>query len=223
MLAARLRRRLALRRAPRSQLVDRYAPGHTFADIGCMWSVNGEIAFLAEQRGATAVTALDVMAATPQFTAEHARRGSAVRFVHGDLHDVRTIAEVGPHEVVWCAGVLYHSPSPMLTLERLRAVTREVLILSTETIPEVPGLAQACIFYPGLADRDRLVHASARPHGALGVSTPFERSQSYGAWWWGLSSSAVRGMLHAAGFEVLEEHRDPLHATFVARPVFAGC
>ncbi len=219
--AARVRRRLrppAARRA-RQDLIRRHAAGRSFADIGCMWGVDGALAFLAEDSGASAVTGLDLMPATPAFTAEHERRGSRMRFVQGDVHDPGTIAEVGRHEVVWCSGIIYHAPSPLLTLERLRSLTAQTLILASETIPEVPGLRQACVFLPGLADADRRAHAFARPGAtALGVSEPFDPAQSYGAWWWGISASALGAMLVASGFEVLERHGDELHVTIVARP-----
>lgn len=206
-------------RRAREELVRRHVPRRSFADIGCMWNVDGAIAFLAEESGATAVTGLDLMAPTDAYRAEHARRCSGVRFVQGDVHDPDVVAQVGTHDVVWCSGVLYHAPSPLLTLERLRSITRDVLILATETIPEVPGMRQACVFLPGLAAPDRGVHAAARPGTrALGVSEPFHRSHSYGAWWWGISRSAVHGMLAASGFEAIEEHGDSLHATIVARP-----
>lgn len=217
---ARFAQRLARRRSgPRERWIRQYVPGRSFVDIGAMWSVDGEIAFLAEEAGAAAVTALDVMEPTARYAQEHQRRSSAVRFVRGDIHDPATATEVGPHQVVWCSGVLYHAPSPMLTLARLREITRERLILATETIPEVPGLAQACVFFPGLADTDRRVHAFARPQGvALGIDTPFEPDQGYGAWWWGISRSALRGMLRASGFEIESEHGGPLHVTVIAVP-----
>jgi 2-polyprenyl-3-methyl-5-hydroxy-6-metoxy-1,4-benzoquinol methylase len=218
---ARARRRLRppSMAALRGELVRRLAPGGTFADIGCMWSVDGEIAFLAEEAGATGVTGLDLMPASARFRAEHARRGSVVRFVQGDLHDESAMGEVGVHDVVWCSGVLYHAPHPVLTLGRLRSITGSRLILSTETIPEVPGIAQACVFLPALPDADRRAHASARPGlDAAGLTRPFDASEAYGTWWWGLSRSAVRGMLTATGFEVLEEHGDGLYAVFVAQP-----
>jgi hypothetical protein len=218
---ARLRQRLAWRRdLPREDMVRRLAAGKSFADVGAMWSVHGGIAFLAEESGATSVTAVDVMAPTPEFEAEHSRRGSRVRFVGGDLHEPEVIGRVGRHQVVWCSGVLYHAPHPLLTLEALRGITDELLILATETLPEVPGLAGGCVFLPGLSDADRRVHGEARPGGsALGIDVRFDRKQSYGAWWWGISRSALHGMLHASGFEVIEEQGGPLHATVVARPV----
>jgi hypothetical protein len=184
-----------------------------------MWNVDGRIAFVAEECGASAVSGLDIMAATPECNAEYARRASSVRFVQGDLHDAGVIATIGPHDVVWCSGVLYHAPHPLLALERLRSITRETLILATETIAEVPGLSQACVFLPGLPDADRDVHALARPGvAAHGITTPFDPAQSYAAWWWGMTPSAVRGMVRASGFEVVEQHGGPLHVTVVARP-----
>lgn len=217
LLAARARHRISGRPPVREELVRRHAPGRSFADIGCMWNVDGAIAFLAEQSGATSITGLDLMPASAAFTAEHQRRSSKVSFVQGDLHDPEVTGRVGIHDVVWCSGVIYHAPNPLLTVERLRSITGRTLILASETIPEVPGLSQACVFLPGLPDPQRLAHASARPGAtALGVSEPFRPEQSYGAWWWGISRSALRGMLRATGFEVVEEHGHALHATLVA-------
>ena len=147
------RRRLAGPQPDREEVVRRHAAGKTFCDVGCMWKVNGRIAFVAEEAGATAVTGVDVMQATPEFQAEHERRSSKVRFVRGDLHEPATIAEVGPHDVVWCSGVLYHSPNPVLTLQRLRELTTELLILQTMTLPELPGVEQGLVFYPGVPDQ----------------------------------------------------------------------
>src|SRR5215212_3277433 len=119
LLAARARRRRASDAPDREDVVRRHAAGRSFADVGCMWKVNGRIAFVAEEAGATNVTGVDVMAPTPEYEAEHERRGSGVRFVQGDLHDPALVDQVGRHDVVWCSGVLYHSPNPMLTLQRL--------------------------------------------------------------------------------------------------------
>ncbi len=218
--AAHLYQRVVDRRSPaREQLVHRFAPGRTFADLGCMWRIDGAIAFLAEQSGALEVTGLDTMAPTERFQ-ERIARGSKVRFVRGDLHHANVAAEVGSHDVVWCWGLLYHSPNPMLVLERLRTITRELLILGTETIPSVPGLSQACVFFPGLSDLDREVHAAARrSRPALGVTSPFDPAQYYGNWWWGISSGALAGMLEAAGFRVLEMRGGPFHRLALAAPV----
>jgi hypothetical protein len=216
LAAARVRRRLHRRRhgpPPREAFVRGFAAGASFADVGAMWGVDGAIAFAAEEAGATQVTALDVMAPTPAYEAEHQRRRSKVRFVRGDLHDPGTIEAVGRHEVVWCSGLIYHAPHPLLTLERLRALTGKTLILATESLPEVPGLRGACVFYPG-AERGPFAAA-----GRVGLDTPFDPEKGYENWWWGLTRSALEGMLTASGFEVAEVHDDALHLTVVARAV----
>jgi len=124
------------------------APGRSVVDVGCMWSVDGAYCFAAEDAGATAVTGVDVMPPSARFEDERARRGSAVRFVEGDVHDPAVLEAIGPHDVVWCAGVLYHALNPLLTLERVRALCRERLVLRTAALPELPGAPGACVFYP---------------------------------------------------------------------------
>src|SRR3954469_21920157 len=150
--AARARRR---RRSGRPgtdplALLRELAPGRSVVDVGCMWSVDGAYCFAAEEAGATAVTGVDLMPASERFEAQHAERGSAVRFVRGDVHEAAVARAIGEHDLVWCAGVLYHAPSPVLTLQRLRALCRERLVLRTATLPDLPGASGACVFYPGL-------------------------------------------------------------------------
>jgi SAM-dependent methyltransferase len=217
--AGRLRRRRLRRAQPaREDLVRRYAAGVSFLDVGCMWEAHGAIAFLAEEAGASRVTGIDVMEPTPQFEAEHARRDSAVRFVRGDVHDPATVAEAGRHDVVWCYGVLYHVPDPVLTLRRLRELTGETLLLSTETLPEVPGLPGACVLYPALGAAGRADYGAVRAGERLGVTTPFEPEAGYSNWWWGITPSALRGMLAVAGLELLELSDGPFHRTAICRP-----
>jgi hypothetical protein len=220
LMSARGRRRVPPRPPPREELIRRHAPGRTFADIGSMWGIDGAMSFLAEEEGALSVTGLDLMPMTPEYVEQHRIRGSNVRFVQGDLHDPEAIAAVGVHDVVWCSGVIYHAPHPLLTLARLRSITGRLLILATETIPEVPGIRGACVFLPGLPEPDRRAHAAARPGiTAAGLTAPFDPDEAYGTWWWGISRSALRGMLSVSGFETLEEYGDSLHTTVLARPI----
>ena len=216
--AHRARRRLAGAPPDREALAREHAPGRSFLDVGCMWSVHGRIAFLAEEAGAAPVTGVDVMGETPQYRTEHARRGSAIAFVQGDLHEPGILARAGRHDVVWCSGVLYHAPHPLLTLERLREVCGELLILATETLPELPGLRGGCVFYPALGERERDAYRKVPGGSAVGLTTPFDPAQGYGNWFWGISPSALDGMLRASGFQPLRAIRRPFHTTVLARP-----
>jgi hypothetical protein len=201
---ARLRARVGKAAPPREELIAHHVGGRSFVDVGCMWTIDGALCFAAEDAGAASVTGVDVMAASERFEAERRRRDSQVRFVQGDLHDPATIAAIGRHDVVWCSGVLYHAPHPLLTLERLREITADTLLLATETVAETPGRRNTCIIAPG-----REEHPNSEPATGAG--------QGFGPWYWGISPSALRTMLTLSGFEVVEEHRTPLHVTVVAR------
>ena len=206
------------------ELIRRHAPGGSFVDIGAMWQMHGRMPFVAEEAGATEVTAVDAMDPTPEFEAERERRGSSVRFLQGDLHDPHTVEDIGEHDFVWCSGVIYHSQNPYLLIEHLRRLTRRLMYLGTEIVPEVPGFEGACIFYPGLSEESRLAHGSVHGagHDAMGVNSPFDTSPGlgYANYWWGITPSALRGMLRTARFEIVEEmHPDPFTMSVLARPV----
>jgi hypothetical protein len=201
--------------------LDRHAPGKTLVDVGGMYG-GAWGSFDAEERGARATTALDVTPPTDACLAEQERRGTHTRFVTGDLHDVDALSEVGVHDIVLCSGVIYHSPNPCLTLERLRDITGEYLLLGSEVLQEVPGIPQACVFYPALSEAQRLAFAAPVFGIADGLSTPFDPDLDYSNWWWGLSRSALRAMLIATGWDVLElktyQSAPGYRALFCARP-----
>jgi hypothetical protein len=186
------------------EYICRHAPGRSFADIGCMWGVNGEYAFIAEDAGATRVTAVDVFGPTPEFEEKHRARGSRVEFVLGDITRMDTLERVGEADVVFCSGVLYHHPSPFDLLVALRRICRETLILRTSTIPEVRGLRNVAVYFPMLDARDRRLwnlSALGLAH-QTGISNEFQPSEGYGNWFWGLTPSCLEALLKTAGFRV---------------------
>lgn len=195
----------------RRELIDRLTPGRSFIDVGGMWGIDGEMAFRAEEAGAERVVLFDSMEATEGFVAERERRGSSVEFVSGDLHDAETMAALGQFDVVWCTGVVYHSPSPFQQLEHLRRLCADKMMLGTRVLPEVPGIENACILYPGLSESARRslhrAHGGKRAPEALGITAPFDPDQGYANWWWGITPSALRSMVEAAGFTITEEMR----------------
>jgi len=208
----------------RARFIRDHAPGRTFADVGGLYGTDPPVAVEAVRAGATAVTLFDGGEPTPEFL--RYPESASIRFVQGDLDDAASAREIGPHDVVWCSGVLYHTPHPLQQLMHLRQITREVLFLGTHTIPEVPGVPQASIFYPYLDEGHR--RALAAPYGdpasLYGVGTAFDDRPMYGHanFWFGISPSALRAMLTAARFEVLEERHPtpyPWEVDVVARPV----
>lgn len=209
------------RRLP--DLIRQYAPGRSFVDVGCMWGVNGEYAFIAEEAGATRVKGVDVFGPTPEFEAKKQARHSAVEFILGDATHPDTIARIGTMDIVFCAGVLYHHPSPFDLLVGLRRMCAQTLILRTSTIPEVAGLPNAAVYFPMLKPRDRhLWNLSALGVGRqVGITDGFEPEAGYGNWFWGLTPSCLSSLLETAGFHVERCATEAFAQTCTCRPVKA--
>jgi hypothetical protein len=186
-----------------------YVPGRSFVDIGCMWGVNGEFAFMAEEAGATVVKGVDVFGPTPEFEEKKKARNSSVEFILGDASHPQTIHRVGVVDVVLCAGVLYHHPSPFDLLLALRQMCGQTLILRTSTIPEIKGLPNAAVYFPMLRPKDlQLWNLSRLGVGKqVGITDGFEPAEGYGNWFWGLTPSCLIALLGTAGFRV--DYRAP--------------
>jgi SAM-dependent methyltransferase len=202
--------------ADNAEFVKRYAPGKSFADIGCMWGVNGFFSFLAEDTGATKVVAVDVYPESEKFLKERARRNSGIRFVHGDINLVETTDTIGMCDIVFCSGVLYHTPDPVHLLTRLRAICGQILILNTASIPEIPGIKNAAVFYPFLDKRRRKIWNNGIG-SQKAITGPYEPESGYGNWFWGMTPSAIESMLRCAGFETVERYVSPFRCVFVCK------
>jgi hypothetical protein len=209
----------------RRRFIDDHAPGRSFADIGGMFGIDGEVALMAEAAGASSVTLFDAGEATPAFNERAQARNSAIRVLQGDLEDEVAVEQIGPHQIVWCWGVIYHTPNPVAQLIQLRKITTELLCLSTATIPEIPGFPQACVYYPYLdaSARRPFAQGVANPAMSIGLSTPFDERPMYGHgnFWWGITPSALRAMVRTARFEVIEEIHGtgyPWGTQIIARP-----
>jgi hypothetical protein len=213
--------------ARRHRFIAEFAPDRSFADIGGLFQLHGDVALRAHGAGATMVTLFDSGDESYGGFAEKRRvAGPTVRFVQGDLEEGISVERIGSHDIVWCTGVIYHTPNPVLQLMHLRAITRELLYLGTHTIPEIPGFQQACIYYPYLPEKERRGHSRAHWDAEClhGIGTPFDDQTMHGNgnFWWGITSSALRAMLASARFEVVEEirtHDYPWLLDVICRPI----
>ena len=203
---ARLRRLLHLRPTVPDryrELIARHVRRRTFIDVGCMWGVHGAYAFHALDNGATQVTGVDLMSPSPEFVTRNLASAAAT---------------LGTADVVFCAGVLYHVPNPLLTLEHLRRICAGTLLLGSATIPE-QRQPQTAVFLPFLAPRARRALSYRSADVKVGLDTDFVRGERYANWFWGLAPSAVEAMARAAGFEVRERHRHRRSICFVCAAV----
>lgn len=201
-----------------ANLIKKYASGKSFADIGALWGVDGLNSFLAEDSGATRVVAVDIYPASTKFLEEKKNRNSAVEFIEGDINLSETTEKIGLCDVIFCSGVLYHTPDPVHLLTRLRSICKETLILNTSSIPEIPGLKNGAIFYPFLNEKQRKIWD--RGIGSQkAITGSYEPESGYGNWFWGLTPSSLESMLKCAGFEVEERYVYQFNSIFVCRAV----
>ena len=186
-----------------------------------MWGINGDFSFLAEKEGAIVVKGVDVFGPTDEFNRKKEENNSKVEFILGDITDPKIIEKVGTCDVVLCAGVLYHHPSPFDLVVALRRITNEILILRTSTIPEINGLPNAAVYFPFLNEKDRkLWNLKSLGVGfQVGITEQFNAEEGYGNWFWGLTPSCLVSLVQTAGFTVLERYTEAFAQTFICKPV----
>ncbi|HET7618707.1 MAG TPA: DUF1698 domain-containing protein [Vicinamibacterales bacterium] len=152
--------------------------GRSVLDIGA-W--DGFFSFEAERRGAARVLATDSFSwhgggwgTKAGFELARQALGSRVEDLDIDVMDLSP-ERVGTFDVVFFLGVLYHVKHPLLALERVASVTKDLLVL--ETVVDMIGIRRpAAAFYP----RRELNNDPTN--------------------WWGPNPAAVHGMLRSVGF-----------------------
>jgi SAM-dependent methyltransferase len=142
---------------------------------------------------------------------------STYRCIRADLNDLLTIPALPEFDVVYCSGVLYHSPNPQVLMAALARLTRQVLILGTAVVPPLlskgrrrlattPGEAR---FVPELDDAQKaIVDGYFREVGAgemVGLNAPTSwQPDDYSAWWWLFTREYIEALLRVSGFEIVD-------------------
>lgn len=165
--------------------------GKTLLDVGCN---AGFYAFEAKRRGAVRVLGVDGQR-------QHVRQGVFVRKVLGlDVEFRRlnvyelTPRSVGRFDITLALGLLYHLKHPILALENLFQITKELLIIETAILP--PELAPPSVLHP-LGETQMLLHSLAL------VENPSDAKEQVFNWFLP-GVEALKGLLRTTGFEHVE-------------------
>ena len=108
--------------------------GKTVLDVGA-W--DGFFSFAAEERGAKVLATDHFVWNEPGefgmegFNTARELRGSTIDYLDIDVTEI-TEERVGRHDIVLFLGVLYHLRDPLDALQRLAAITNELLIVESE-------------------------------------------------------------------------------------------
>ena len=173
--------------------------GKSVLDIG---AYDGFFTFECERRGAE-VLAIDYPKAAGYPVAADLV-GSSAEFREMSVYDVSPDS-VGEFDIVLFLGVLYHLRHPLLSLERIHDVCRELLIIETQ-------ICDACFLAPDgaphvLADVAPLVAEAPIMQFYPGSELNGDPSN-----WWAPNLVALDGMLRTSGFEPVHVVQDGVRA-----------
>jgi hypothetical protein len=206
---------------PRHEFIARVARDKSFIDIGGLYLATFERVSVAHRAGARSLTLMDVEGPDCPWWAQvqerFARTGvKDCTFISGDV----LTHELPVYDIVFSSGVLYHLPSPLTYLARLRQITGEFCILTSSTIPERIAVdrrelripSSSMIFVPALDGEERdLIVEWYRRRGRGNIAEAEERFgghrnlANYYPNWFLPTVAALRGMAVSAGFAIVDE------------------
>lgn len=173
------------------KLLPRDLSGKTLLDVGCN---AGFYAFEARRRGASRVLGVDGQR-------QHVRQGLFVRKVLGLEVEFRRLnvyelspRTVGQFDITLALGLLYHLKHPILALENLYQVTKEILVIETAIMP--PERTPESFVHP-LGDKQMLLHTLAL------VENPIDAKEQVFNWFLP-GVEALKALLRTTGFDEVE-------------------
>jgi hypothetical protein len=210
-------------------------PGRSFADIGGLgFHAAHEMVSLALEAGAAEATMVEVLPLDhplwKDLDDKCERRG--VRGYKKVFADLNQPGDIGPWDVVYCSGVIYHMPDPVHAMLRLRSLCRRYLVLSSMIVPPqmsgpegdvVLGEGQV-VFVPaigGVTKSACAAHFDALEIKIFGINVDEpvvwsygDSGVNYGPWWWLFTEEFLEHLLNLGGFRVLNREE-----TWAARTV----
>jgi len=200
--------------------------GRSFADIGGLWGTENERVTVASAGGAKSIMMVDMQKEGNQWWLAFQERCKAkgvsgCKNVVANIDSTDFASKVPITDIVHCSGVIYHVPSPVWTLSRLREVTGSVLLLCSMTIPErieteAGSIDMSCghtIFIPALGARNRAILRAyfegvrIQVHNINTPETyPWRTGGgfNYAPWWWLWTPETLAAIVETAGFRVSE-------------------
>jgi hypothetical protein len=200
--------------------------GRSFVDIGGLWGTENERVTVASAAGARSVAMVDIQHEGTEwwkaFKDRCAARGVLdCENIVANLDHIDFASKVPVTDIVHCSGIIYHVPSPIWTLSKLREVTRSILLLCSMTVPEVIETNIGSIdmsdgnsiFIPALEGRKRdIVRAyfeqvGVKVHNINSPGTyPWRHGEEYNyePWWWLWTPRTLAAFVETAGFRVVE-------------------
>ncbi|MBO0846884.1 MAG: hypothetical protein J2P22_15870 [Nocardioides sp.] len=207
------------------QLIRAHVAGMTYVDIGGLWGTTNETVTTAIQGGASHATMADLhplgnrwWKAFEDHCEAKGVSGYSEKWV--DICSPDAPADLGTYDFVHCSGVMYHVPDLFAFIGNLRAVTNQLLLLSSEVMPDRITNARGTLEFgpdhsyltPVLSEENRAIVAEylqsdGRRAGGLTYDAPFfsDGKARTGPWWWLFSGEFMSRIVSLFDMEILAE------------------
>jgi hypothetical protein len=200
--------------------------GRSFADIGGLWGTENERVTVASAAGASSVMMVDMQQEGNEwwraFEERRKEKGvTACTNIVANLDHADFAVKVPVSDVTHCSGVIYHAPSPVWTLAKLREVTGDTLLLCSMTVPEqietkVGSIDMSdgnALFIPALSGRKLQILRAYFDDVHIQVHNINSQKEypwrvgadyNYAPWWWLWTPTTLAAFVETAGFRVRE-------------------
>ncbi|MBB3567214.1 methyltransferase domain-containing protein [Rhizobium sp. BK491] len=205
---------------------EKYVPNADYLDVGPLYGTVNETLSVAAKYGPKSLTAADIDPLdAPSWAALRSRLAelniSDVKEHSVSIDDPQITEKIGTYDFVYSAGILYHVPSPVFTLQQYRKLTRKYFLLGSMVVPDRVENEQGALdfsggrllFVPALGDYERRVMGAH--YDAFGMKIHHINTEgwnwvrngepSYGPWWWLYSPATLRRMAETAGLKIIAE------------------
>jgi hypothetical protein len=206
--------------------IEKLVKDKTFVDVGGVWNTTNEKVTEASLAGASEVTMIDAMKDKSHWWDKFDKRCKEKGVVcknkiSMNINEPSLLEQIGTFDVVHCAGVLYHCPNPIYTLNQLYSITNDYLIFGTTRIPsnledmrfliDVPEggilLSEAltekqkeiCMNFYGLEG------SSIFYDGIEDEFIQYRGKSNTNPWWYFFTDGYVEYILKACGFNILQK------------------
>lgn len=206
---------------PRDEYIRRVAPGKSFIDIGGLSNIVYERVSIAAAAGAAKLSMMDIEGSECPWWGRMKER-----LEQRGVHDCEFISadvlttELEPVDIVHSSGVLYHLPSPIEYIARLRRMTKQYCILTSTTLATTVETASgklcfppsSVLFVPALSGQDKEIVREWFAKAGRGDVT--ESEERFGGWrnlknyypnWFIPTVAAFKQMALCGGFEIVDD------------------
>lgn len=206
-----------IRKINKRALIQEYAKGKNFIDLGGLWGVKGEMVTSAAKGEAASLAIGDILRLRNPHWAKMEAHLEAAGITEYGKHqiDIMKFGKVKPHvdkfNFVHCSGIMYHVVDVFEFVANLLSMTDEYLLVGSVVVPETvighDGAHCAAASTPAQTERvsDWLKDARLMARGVSKAAAYTEDLRPVnGPWWWVFTSGFMLRVMQSFDVDIIE-------------------